>query len=79
MHNSFICRPNSCSLYLGTWDYLALNHYTTYFVHQGRESNSMLMDVGVAHILDDRYPTAASQWLQVCRQGNAERIFHIAI
>jgi beta-glucosidase/6-phospho-beta-glucosidase/beta-galactosidase len=53
----------------GTWDYLALNHYTAYFVHQGRESHSMLMDTGVAHILDDRYPTAASQWLQVVPWG----------
>ena len=78
MHNVFVCKPKPCSFYLGTWDYLALNHYTVYFVHQSRESKFALMDTGVADIPDGSYATAASQWLQVCRQGNAERIFHIA-
>jgi len=79
MHNLFVCKPKSCSLYLGTWDYLGLNHYTVYFVHQGRESKSMLMDTGVVDIPDDKYATAASHWLQVRRQANAEVLFHIAI
>jgi hypothetical protein len=79
MHNLFVCKPKQCSLYLGTWDYLALNHYTVYFVRQSRDSKFGLTDTGVADIPDDSYATAASQWLQVCRKGNAESIFHTAM
>jgi hypothetical protein len=79
MHNLFVCKLKSCSVYLGTWDYLALNHYTVYFVHQSRESKFLLMDTGVADIPDDNYATAASRWLQVRRQGIAERMFRIAL
>ena len=79
MRNIFVCKPKSCFLHLGTWDYLALNHYTVYFVRQGRETGSMLMDTGVASIQDDNYATASSQWLQVGRQGNTKHIFHVDI
>jgi hypothetical protein len=79
MHNLFVCKPKPCSLCLGTWDYLGLNRYTIYFVHQGQESKPMLMDTGVANIPDDNYATASSQWLQVRRQANAERIFRVAV
>ena len=79
MHNLFVCKPKSCSLYLGTWDYLSLNHYTTNLVQQGRDSKFTLMDTGVTDIPNENYPTAASQWLKVRRQGNAEHILHTAI
>ena len=37
------------------------------------------MDTGVTIIPDDKYPTAASAWLQVSRQENAEYILHISL
>jgi hypothetical protein len=79
MHNLFVCKPNSCSFYLGTWDYLGLNHYTANFVQQGRDSKFSLMNTGVTDIPNDNYATAASQWLKVGRQGNPEHILRTAI
>ena len=35
------------------------------------------MDTGITNIVDDKYATAASGWLQVNRQGTAEVILHI--
>nr|APM84101.1 GH1 beta-glucosidase [Microcerotermes annandalei] len=53
----------------GTWDYLGLNHYTTFFTLQSKEESMFLKDTGVANIQDDKYPSAASEWLQVVPWG----------
>jgi len=37
------------------------------------------MGVGVTNIQDDNYPTAASAWIQVSRQGTAKDILHIGL
>jgi hypothetical protein len=52
-------------LYAGTWDFLALNHYTTFFVSESMEGVSIFMDSGVGKIPDPSYLTASSRWLQV--------------
>ena len=35
------------------------------------------MDTGITNIVDDKYATAASVWIQVNRQGTAKVILHI--
>jgi hypothetical protein len=37
------------------------------------------MDTEVNNIVDDKYTTASSGWLQVSRQGTAKGILHIAL
>jgi len=37
------------------------------------------MGAGVTNIQDDKYPTAASAWLQVSRQGTAIDILNIGL
>ena len=51
---------------------MGLNHYTTFFTQQSQKDSIFFMDTGVTHIPDDKYPTAASEWLQVSRQCSAK-------
>jgi len=53
----------------GTWDFLGINHYTTLFTYQSQEQSIFLMDTGVNTILDDRYYSVPSGWLQVVPWG----------
>jgi len=39
------------------------------FTHQSQKESILFMDTGVTNIPNDMYPTAASGWLQVSRQG----------
>jgi hypothetical protein len=48
-------------------DFLAINHYTTFFTYQSQKDTSILVDAGVNNIVDDNYATASSAWLQVSR------------
>lgn len=57
-------------MYVGTWDFLALNHYTTFFVSENKERFPLFMDSDVGVIQDETYPIAASVWLQVNKEEN---------
>jgi hypothetical protein len=50
---------------VGTWDFLALNHYTTFFTYESEEDDSIFPDSDVGMTQDENYSTAASFWLQV--------------
>jgi hypothetical protein len=54
---------------------LGINHYTTFFTLQSQKESLYLMDVGVTNIVDDKYATGSSVWLQVSRQGTAKLYF----
>jgi hypothetical protein len=56
-----------------------MNHYTTFFTYQSQKESVFLMDTGVDNILDDKYATASSGWLQVNRPETAKFIHHIDI
>jgi hypothetical protein len=75
-HNIFFVPTNQNynPCFAGTWDYLSINHYTTFFTYQSDKGEFIFKDTGVAHIRDDKYATAASGWLQVSKQGNAKLI-----
>jgi hypothetical protein len=51
-----------------------VNTYTTFFVRQSDEDSVFLSDTGVVSIPNDKYATAASEWLQVSRQGTAKPV-----
>jgi hypothetical protein len=52
-------------LYTGAWDFLALNHYTTFFTYESEEGVSIIPDSDVCMMQDDNYSIGASFWLQV--------------
>jgi hypothetical protein len=58
---------------------LGINHYTTFFTLQSQKESILFMDTGVTDIVDDKYATASSVWLQVSRKGTAEVILHIGL
>jgi hypothetical protein len=37
------------------------------------------MDTGVDNIVDEKYPTASSEWLQVIRRGTAKHTLQIGL
>jgi beta-glucosidase/6-phospho-beta-glucosidase/beta-galactosidase len=53
----------------GTWDFLGLNHYTTFFTLQSKKESPSLLDTGVTNVVDESYPTTAADWLQVVPWG----------
>jgi hypothetical protein len=53
---------------VGTCDFLALNHYTTFFTYESEEGDSIFADSDVGMIQDENYATAASFWLQVGKE-----------
>jgi hypothetical protein len=67
------CKPNCYKFQcVGTCDYLAINHYTTFFTYQSEEDSVFLLGTGVANTPDDKYATASSGWLQVSKKRTAE-------
>jgi hypothetical protein len=56
------------SYYIGTWDFLAVNHYTTYFAYESEEGVSIIPDSNICVTQDENYPIGASFWLQVSEQ-----------
>jgi hypothetical protein len=63
----------------GSWDFLALNHYTTFFPYVSQEDSEFVIDTRVANILDDMYATSSAEWQQVSRPETAKIIHHIEI
>ena len=53
----------------GTWDFLGINHYTTYFTYQSQKATTFLMDTGVDHSPDENYAASSAKWLQVVPWG----------
>jgi len=53
----------------GTWDFLGINHYTTFYVKESQNESILLVGTGVEYIRDDDVPTAVSEWLQVIPSG----------
>ena len=49
----------------GSWDFLGINHYTTFFVRTGLTGFTLCRDANVTMEQDDNFKTAASIWLQV--------------
>ncbi|XP_069695522.1 myrosinase 1-like [Periplaneta americana] len=64
----------------GTFDFLGLNHYTTYLVSQGEagEDPSLLRDSGVFLSRDPAWPGSASAWLKVVPWGFRKLLVWIA-
>ncbi|KAJ4446068.1 hypothetical protein ANN_12759 [Periplaneta americana] len=64
----------------GTFDFLGLNHYTTYLVSQGEagEYPSLLRDSGVFLSRDPAWPGSASAWLKVVPWGFRKLLVWIA-
>jgi len=44
-----------------------MNHYTTFFTQQSQKESLFLMDTGVTIVVNEKYTTAASGWIQVSR------------
>jgi hypothetical protein len=44
---------------------MGINHYTTLFVQESQNEAAFLIGTGVNFIQDDKYPVAASAWIQV--------------
>lgn len=53
----------------GTWDFLGLNHYTTFFTYESKEGVTIFTDSDVCMTQDVNYPIGASFWLQVVPWG----------
>nr|ADD92156.1 beta-glucosidase [Odontotermes formosanus] len=53
----------------GTWDYLGINHYTTFFTYRSESESLLLLGTGVANIANEKYATGSSTWLQVVPWG----------
>jgi hypothetical protein len=60
----------SLVLFLGTFDFFGLNHYSTNLATAGTigESPSLLRDTGVQMSWDPSWPSSASYWLKVRQQ-----------
>jgi hypothetical protein len=58
---------------------MGINHYTTLFIQESQNESPFLLGTGVTNIQDDKYPNAASEWMQVSRQGTSKNIHHTGL
>ncbi|KAJ4446065.1 hypothetical protein ANN_12756, partial [Periplaneta americana] len=53
----------------GTWDFLAVNHYTTFFVSKSEPGFSLSMDHDFNFVANEKYAVASSMWLRIVPWG----------